>query len=288
MVLCAGFGTRLSPLTDALPKPLVPIGDQPLLHHIVERLADAGIERIVLNTHHRAEDFNKAARKLPLEARVVHEPEIRGTAGGIHGARRELGPGPVIVHNGDILTRAPIAELLAAVGSGLCMLVSPRPVGEGSVGLGEDGRVVRLRGQSFGAEVSGGDGAGVWALGPECLESLPSTGCLVADWALPRLADGHTLRSVPLHGPWTDAGDLPSYLEANRAWLRARDLSSFVAPGAVVAPEIALERSVVGADARIDGSGLIEDCVVWPGAHVRAPLARRIVMSDGRQVPVPV
>jgi NDP-sugar pyrophosphorylase family protein len=112
-------------------------------------------------------------------------------------------------------------------------------------------------------------------------------GCLVADWALPRLSAGETIHSVPLDGPWTDAGDLPSYLEANRDWLRALDLSQYVAPGAVVAPGISLERSVVGADARIVGSGVLEDCVVWPGAYARAPLSHRIVMSNGRQVPVP-
>lgn len=287
MVLCAGFGTRLSPLTDALPKPLVPIGDRPLLAHIVQKLAASGLERVVLNVHHRADDFRRVLGELPLEAQLVYEDEIRGTAGGIAGARALLGPAPVLVHNGDILLNAPIRELLASVGSGLCLVVSPRPPGQGSVGLGAGGRVVRLRGRSLGHEVSGAEYVGVCAVGAECLASLPDRGCLVGDWAIPRLLSGEEIRSVSFDGPWTDAGNLAAYLTANRDWLRAQSESSYRGPEARVAAEVSLEASVVGAGARIDGSGLVQDCVLWPGAHARAPLSRRIVMSDGRQVPVP-
>jgi mannose-1-phosphate guanylyltransferase len=165
--------------------------------------------------------------------------------------------------------------------------VSPRPAGQGSVGLGPRGTVVRLRRRSFADEVSGADYVGVCAVGAECLESLPARGCLIGDWAIPRLAEGEVIHTVCSDDPWTDAGDLPSYLAANRDWLRTRAESSYCGPDAEVSPQISLEGSVVGAGARIEGSGLVADCVVWPGARVRAPLARRIVMSDGRQVPVP-
>src|SRR5688572_12446119 len=78
MILCAGLGTRLKPLTDELPKPLVPVGDRPLLAHILERLALAGVERAVLNVHHKADEIIKTIESLPLKPQVITEVEILG------------------------------------------------------------------------------------------------------------------------------------------------------------------------------------------------------------------
>src|SRR6187431_232569 len=81
MVLCAGLGTRLRPLTDELPKPLVPVGDRPLLAHILERLASAGVERAVMNVHHKPEEMLRSFDVLPFMPQVITEVEILGTAG---------------------------------------------------------------------------------------------------------------------------------------------------------------------------------------------------------------
>src|SRR5437868_13630696 len=96
MVLAAGLGTRLRPLTDHVPKPLCPVGDRPQIDHILEALARGGIERAVVNTHHLHEQFTDAwARSQPLEVVRIHEPEILGTGGGIANAASALGEGPV-------------------------------------------------------------------------------------------------------------------------------------------------------------------------------------------------
>ena len=109
------------------------------------------------------------------------EPEIRGTAGGVAGARARFDAGAVLVWNGDILTDAPVAALLelAAARDAQVLTVSPRPVGEGTVGLDDAGRVVRLRGQVFGRETRGGDYVGVSALGPERARELARPRLLV-------------------------------------------------------------------------------------------------------------
>jgi mannose-1-phosphate guanylyltransferase len=285
MVLCAGLGTRLRPLTDELPKPLVPVGDRSLLAHVVDALAAHGIDELVLNTHHMPEVFIKTIERLAAKAKVLIEPEILGTAGGVHGASALLGEPPWLIHNGDILCDAPIAELLdRARQGGLWLAVADREPGQGSVGLDAAGRIARLRGERFGAEVRGGDYIGVCAIGADAASELPARGCLIGDVALPRLRRGALVGAVACVGPWTDAGDLESYWNANLAWLARRGDRSWVGEGARIEAEVT--RSVIGREAHVVGPGLVRACVVWPGARVQAPLAGSIVTTAGRVVRV--
>jgi mannose-1-phosphate guanylyltransferase len=287
IVLCAGFGTRLRPLTDELPKPLVPVGDRSILEHAVERLAAFGFERVALNVHHLASAFAPYLARLALPAQVIEEHEILGTAGGVAGARAHLASTPVLVWNGDILADPPIEALLANVARDqFCFGVAPRPLGTGTVGLDRENNVVRLRGERFGEETHSADYVGVLTLGADALAALPERGCWLGDGVLPLLRAGGTVRSVPVTTPWTDAGDPSALLAANLAWLSARGLDSFVVPGAEVAAEVELRSSVIGAGARVRGQGLLERCVVCPGAVAVAPLSDAIVAPSGRVVPV--
>jgi mannose-1-phosphate guanylyltransferase len=273
---------RLRPLTEELPKPLVPIGDRSILAHIADSLSRAGVGHAVINTHHLPRAFDSVVPELPIEARVIHEAEILGTAGGLAGARVDLGPTPVLIWNGDIWIEPPIAELLAWTGDGARLLVARRPLGEGVVGLGDDGRVVRLRGERFGDELSGADYVGVAALGDRCLAELPAQGCLIGDWALPELRAGGRIETLTHAGPWTDAGDLAAYLDANQRWLGSRD--AWVGDEVRVAAGIEFSKSVIGRGARVTGEGRLERVVVWPGAEARAPLADAVVTRSGRVV----
>jgi mannose-1-phosphate guanylyltransferase len=283
MVLCAGFGSRLRPLTDELPKPLVPIGDRTILAHIAARLVRAGFGRTIINVHHHAHVFNNFINELETGLKVIQEPEIRGTAGGIAGARAEFEPGALLVWNGDIWIDPPVAELLAAAEfGGLCLGLAPRRCGEGTVGTDESGAVVRLRGERFGIEERGGDYVGVAALGERTLAELPERGCLIGDVALPELRRGGRVASVDVHSAWCDIGDPTGLLRANRTWLREQGRTSWLGPGATCASTVELRRSVVGKGARVSGRGLLEDCVICAGARVEAPLARAIVTPSGQ------
>ena len=279
MILCAGFGTRLRPLTDELPKPLVPVGDRPLLAHILDRLRLAGVSRAVLNLHHKPDEIIRTIDSLPLQPQVLVEAEILGTAGGVAAARHLFGPGPVVLHNGDILTTPPVGQLVAKDRGGLCLAVSARPVGQGTVGLGADDRVVRLRGRSYGHEVCGADYIGIAGLGARCLASLPERGCLIQDWAIPELEAGGRIDALRTSAPWSDLGRLEDYVHANWDWLGAR--AHAVGAAATVSETVKLERSVIGAGAQVAGVGVLSDCVVWPGARVTAPLSRAVVTTRG-------
>ncbi|MES1186732.1 MAG: sugar phosphate nucleotidyltransferase [Myxococcales bacterium] len=289
LILAAGFGTRLRPLTLELPKPVVPVGDRPLLAHIAAACRAAGIRTLVANAHHEHEKLSRVINDLSLKIEVVVEAQIRGTAGGVAGARGRFESGAVLVWNGDILTNAPVSALLdrAQAGDAQVLAVSPRGLGEGTVGMDGEGNVVRLRGRTFGHEVQSGDYVGVMALGPGVVARLPEQGCLMADVALPCLAAGGKVATVPSLAPWTDLGDLASYVAANFRWLddSGAGAASWVAPGVTVPPGVTVERSLLGAGARLSGRGALRQVIAWPGAPVVAPLTRAVVLGSGRVVP---
>jgi mannose-1-phosphate guanylyltransferase len=288
MILAAGFGTRLQPLTLELPKPAVPVGDRPLIAHVARACRARGIQQLVVNAHHRAAELIRIIKEIDPDIQVSVEDEILGTAGGVAAARPLLGREEVLVWNGDILTEPPIAELLEVARSepaALVLAVKPRPRGEGSVGVGARGEVVRLRGRVFGDEHEGGDYVGVMALGAEALLSLPARGCLIGDVALPRLEQRQAVQSVESAAPFSDLGDVESYARENFAWLeRHAGEASFVGPLATLDPGVELERCLVGERARVTGRGRLHRVICWPGARVEAPLSDAIVLGSGRVV----
>lgn len=273
MVLCAGLGTRLRPLTDELAKPMVPVGDEPAVAHVVARVRLATPARIVVNVHHRPDDVRTWAE--PEGIAVSHERELLGTAGGVARARLLLGPGDVLVWNGDILCELDPGELLRAheATRGATLAVRARPAGEGNVGLDDEGRIVRLRAESFGPEVRGGEFLGIHVIGEALRDRLPEQGCLVGDVYLPALRRGERLQGHLTDVPFLDVGSLAQYLAANAAWLAARHLTSWAHPTARV--EAPIEGSVIGANAVVEAP--VTNSVVWPGAHVRTACNRAVV-----------
>lgn len=294
MILAAGLGTRLDPLTRELPKPLVWVGDRPQLAHVLDVLKGA-VSVVVVNTHHLADAWDEGVlSSLPLRPRLVHEPDILGTAGGVANAGGVLGPGPVLVWNGDILGDLDAAALLAAhavhaaeLHALATLAVGDRqPVGSGTVGLDAAGRIVRLRACRAGIEAWGADYVGVAVVGPALRDRLPREGCLVGDALIPALERGEVVQSFTTSAAWSDVGTLPDYLEANRRWLGRQGADAHVGPGADVASAVRLAGTVVGAGARVLGTGDVLDSVVWPGVTAQAPLCRQIV-TPSRIVTVP-
>ncbi len=290
MVLAAGFGTRLRPLSDERPKPLVPVGDRTALEHIVDAMAAVGIERVVVNSHHGATAFDRALwDALALPAVCSHEPEILGTAGGVAQAAEALGEGERLVWNGDILAELDLAELFRAheaSGAAASLAVASPPAGRGTVGLDGSGRVVRLRSVELGGEQKAADFVGIQILSARLRARLPEVGCLVGDVYLPAMGQGLRLQAVPVVRQWTDIGSTETYLAANLGWLAATGKARFVGPGAKVPEEVELVDAVVGAGARITGRGPVHRCVLWPGARARAPLDSAVVTTAGTVVRV--
>jgi mannose-1-phosphate guanylyltransferase len=276
MVLCAGLGTRLRPLTEWCAKPLVPVGDRPAVAHVIERLASFPVR--VVNVHHRPDELESWARSRGIA--VSREVDLLGTAGGLAHARALLGEGAVLVWNGDILCDLDPMKLLEEHAADATLAVAPRARGQGAgnVGLDDEGRIVRLRRQSFGDETRSADFIGIHVVGAALRETLPASGCLVGDVYLPALARGARLVARVVDVPFSDIGSLGEYVAANRAWLARRGASEWRADDAEV--NASIDGSIIGAGARIDAPA--HRCIVWPGAHVREPTDDAIVTPHGR------
>jgi mannose-1-phosphate guanylyltransferase len=289
MVLAAGLGTRLRPLTVWRAKALVPVGDRPILGHVLDTLWAAGLSRIVVNAHHRARDLETYAAAQRNEVLLSHEPDLLGTAGGLSRAGDLLGAGDVLVWNADILADVDVGALLAAhkqataesVPAQATLLVRPLAQGKGNVGFGAHGTVVRLRRESVEKEAHGGEFLGIHVVGEALRRALPARGCLVGDVYIPALKRGTNLRVLLHDGEFFDVGTLRGYLEANRAWLAARGAASWEGPDARVGPAVVLEDAIVGRGASVCGAGRVVRSVVWPGAQATAPLSEAIVTPDG-------
>ena len=119
MIFAAGLGTRLKPITDRMPKALVPVGGQPLLWHVIQKLRAAGFERIVINVHHFADqiiDYIEANQNFGLDIRISDERvALLDTGGGIKHALPLFDPSmPILIHNVDILSNVDLAALYQA------------------------------------------------------------------------------------------------------------------------------------------------------------------------------
>lgn len=114
VVMAGGFGKRLLPLTQEIPKPMLPVGDKPMLKLVFEQLQTAGIHKVQLTTHYKPEvihEYFGNGEKHGLEIEYVNESEPMGTAGAL--GRMEVSEEPILVLNGDILTRMDFRSMYA-------------------------------------------------------------------------------------------------------------------------------------------------------------------------------
>jgi NDP-sugar pyrophosphorylase family protein len=149
MILAAGRGTRLGDLGRKIPKVLLEVGGEPLLGRHLRYLEREGIRRVVVNAHHLGDDVRRFAGgyRGSLEVRVVAEPVLLGTAGGVRNALPHLGTGPFVVLYGDVLIDVPLGPIVAAHRAArasltLTVYASGSTVGKGVVDVDGQGRVV--------------------------------------------------------------------------------------------------------------------------------------------------
>lgn len=301
MILAAGFGTRLRPLTEQLPKPMVPVLGRPLIEHTIGWLRRWDVREVVINLHHLPQAIPEAlgdGARLGVAIEYLREEgEIRGTGGGILGARSLLDNGETfLVLNGDVLMAPDLDGALAlhrrldAVAT-LVLRRDDRAERFGALGVDESGQVRTLLGRpepAPGQRLEQTMFTGVHLLEPEVFDRLPETGCIVRQTYRPLLDEGAVIGGWIDGGPWVELGTVADYLRVNLALasgeLRLDHLPSPPASGVVrlegveVADESLLEAPLVigdGAAVRARASR----SVIWSGAEVREPVDGAVVTS---------
>jgi NDP-sugar pyrophosphorylase family protein len=178
LLLAAGRGTRLAPLTHSLPKVLVPIAGRPLLEHQLDYLAEQGVDEVAINVSHLADDVVAFLDRtsLPLPVRVSRESEPLGTSGALLPLRDFLDE-PFLVLYGDVVTNASLGALAAAHrGRGavatLAYYASDETAGKGLLEVDSDGRIDAFVEKPTEA-VPGLVNAGIYALDPAILALIP-------------------------------------------------------------------------------------------------------------------
>ena len=218
VIMAGGFGVRLRPLTDDLPKPMLPVGDRPLLELIIERLRHAGIRRISVLTHYKSEaitDYFGDGGAFGVDIDYVLEEKPLGTAGAL--TLLKAGRDPLLVLNGDILTRIDFAALLdfhrehrADITVGVREYDFRVPYG---VVETEGARVVAISEKPV---VKYFVNAGIYLLQPEAREVIPRD----TNYDMPTLINtaatsGRTVVSFPVHEYWLDIGQMDDYRKAD-------------------------------------------------------------------------
>ncbi len=215
MVLAAGFGTRLAPLTDTVPKPLVPVAGAPFLDHLLALLAGGGVREVVMNLHHLGhliEAHVGDGARFGLTVRYSRETTILDTGGGIRHAQPLLDGEPFFVANGDSLLEASLAEVAEfhrARGGIATLALRPDPDAArlGLVEIDADARIRRISGRPEGAAAAGPLRGlmfpGLHVLEPAIFSHMPPDGTAfgIARTTYPELI----ARGVPLYGFETTA-----------------------------------------------------------------------------------
>ena len=282
VVLVGGFGTRLRPLTNHTPKPMLPVGHRSILESVVEQLARGGITEVVLALGFKPEPFVEAfpdgrCAGLPLVYAV--EPEPLDTAGAIRFAAESAGVSETfVVVNGDIICDIDVSELVAfhrehrAEGT-LHLTAVDNPSAFGVVVLDGAGKVERfVEKPPPGTETSNLINAGTYVLEPSVLQRI-ATGRKVSveREVFPAMVADGSLYGMPTDDYWLDTGQPHLYLQANLDLLdghRSYDRCTPISSEAEVAADAQVRHTVVGSGAQVHSGSRVEDSVLLPGAVV--------------------
>lgn len=215
VVMAGGFGTRLSPLTDEVPKPMLRVGDTPMLEHIVTQLRDAGVRRVNLATHYRGDAIASHfdGRDLGVELEVVQEDQPLGTAGALGRMGAE---DPLLVINGDILTHVDFRALLHFHREHMADLTVAVRESTISVPYGvvevEGTRVVRIAEKPTMRYLVN---AGIYLLNPGVSTRVPQGRRYdMTDLIEAVVADGGRVIAFPIREYWIDIGRIEDYERA--------------------------------------------------------------------------
>ncbi len=318
-VLAAGFGTRLRPLTNHVPKPLVPVCGIPMLAYALALCSRHGLTKVVVNSHWLAETLEPwAGSHEGVEVTISKEqPEILGTGGGLKLVAKQLADRFAIV-NADVLSDVDLKALMSAVpDGGAAMALRSGPTDQYGVVAADSTAIVTKLVAVASAPASGEVAldthfTGIHAMTRDSLKHVPDGFAGIVRTAYKQIVPQRLVGAIRHEGVWLDVGDPEAYLETNlivlsggvrlsidpmprAAWARSGDRSfgdaakvvgamirknAWIGNGATV-DGATIENSVVGANATVPADTVLVDSVVWDGCTVPQGVHERVVIHPG-------
>lgn len=283
MILAAGYGERLWPLTCDRTKPALPVLGKPLVGYVAEYLARNGIEDVVVNLHHQPESVRRSlgdGSRFGVRLQYVHEPVILGTSGALDNARQLLTGDTFVVVNGKLITDLDLRTALAThrerkALATLILLRNPKHE-RFSIVETRDGLVSKFGGMPGPRSTDANADPPLMFTGIHILESrifdyIPRGvfSHSVTDVYLPAMASGERIAAHVAAGMWYELSTLQRYLDISLALLRLQGKDVYS-----------------GRNPSIDQQAEVHEAVLWDnvsvekGAHVR-----RAVLGDGVRIP---
>jgi len=283
IVLSAGYGTRLWPLTEDRTKPAIPILGKPLVGYVAEYLASYGIDEIVVNLHHRPESVRRAlgdGTAFGVKLHYVEEPVILGTSGALDNTREFFEHDTFVVVNGKIITDIDLRAALDTHRSSnalATLVLLPNTRRERfSVVETEGGRVKKFAGMPVANDTSPLMFTGIHIMEPRILDYVPRG--VFSDSVIhvypQAIANGEIVAAHVASGKWRELSTLKRYLDISIELLRESGQSL-----------VAGERTSIASSATVNDSVLWDDVKVGAGARVsRAVLADDVTIPDGEVI----
>jgi NDP-sugar pyrophosphorylase family protein len=281
-VLGAGLGTRLRPLTDDLPKPLVPIFQKALITFALDHLIDSGFEKFVINTHRLPEAFANMFPEDEYRGRrveLVNEPVLLETGGGIKNIEAQLDKEPFITFSGDLLTDLPLEPLIRQhFDLKNDVTLALRHTNFNSQVAVRENRIVDI-GNRHGVPGEY-DFANIAIWNSSIFERIPAAQKISFIPVLTKwIGEGGRIGGVVIdQGKWFNIGSRAQYLEIHRTISRGDWRPRFVKEPewpVAIHPSAAVDSSarvrgcsVVGANCRVGAGAILEDTILWPGAQI--------------------
>ena len=280
MILAAGLGTRLKPLTDKKPKALIPVLNKPIVARVIDYLKMHGVSRIVVNAHHQQQqivDYMDGGRPFGLEIEVLVEPEILGTGGGIKNASALLDNETFIVINCDILTNINLAQAYRdhKKSGTLATLIVHECEPLNRVQMGKSHLITDIARKNIPGRMAF---TGLHVMEPELLSHIPEGKFSdIVDCYRRLIPLGMSFNAFLSEGHyWKDIGSVPSYIRANKELLKKKSFS--IGPGCHMDSSAKLkEWAVAGEKSYLEKDVEIRRSILWDNVKVKA--GRSIVDS---------
>ena len=295
MILAAGFGTRLKPLTHSLPKPMFPVLNRPLLEHALNFLKNQGIQDIIVNVHHlpnKIVEYFGDGSKFGVRLKISHEEEILGTAGGLKKAQSFLEEETFLVINSDVLANIDLKQVVRfhkEKNSCLTLVVrqDAQPEKYKPIELANEGRITRFVDASIGnppATTQRVMFTGIQIMEPEIFARIPEDKfCGTAEDVFPKMIED----DLPTYGYlqdkyWIDMGTRETYIQAQAdaldGKLSLKTSSSRNPEGPLIVPPVHIGKgceisndaqigpyAVLGDGCRIRSGAVVESSILWEG-----------------------